>query len=133
MPSHGGPHKRFRMCGEQMRGTVALHPLDEVTDRGMRGERKHPIAMLRQAMPLEASAPRLLICFADTSATPFRHRATQPFWRSLMIQTNNREMDRKRRLGALVRAIYAPECTENRLRLLPKGGGFCPSQVETLI
>ena len=29
------PHGR--QCGEQTRGTVALHPLDEVTDHDMRG------------------------------------------------------------------------------------------------
>jgi len=87
-PPQALPHGR--KCGEQTRGTVALHPLDEVTNRDMRGEREHPMAMLWQAMPLEASALRLLTCFADTSAAPFRHRATQPFWRSLVIQTIGR-------------------------------------------
>jgi hypothetical protein len=66
-------------CGEQTRGTFALHPLDEATDLDMRGERAHPMAMLWRAMPVEDIAPRLLTCFADTSAAPFRHLATQPF------------------------------------------------------
>jgi hypothetical protein len=74
-------------CGEQTRGTFALHPLDEATDLDMRGERAHPMAMLWRAMPVEDIAPRLLTCFADTSAAPFRTSPRNPLWRSLVIQT----------------------------------------------
>jgi hypothetical protein len=58
-------------------------------------------------------------------AAPFRYLATQPFV-AILGDPDHREMDRKRRLGALARVTHTPKCTENLLKPRPKGGGFAP-------
>ena len=123
MLSHGGPTSASA-CAEMRRAderTVALHPLDEAPESDMRGDRAPHMDMLRREMPVEDSAPRLLTCCADTSVAPFRHLATQPFV-TILGDPDNREMERKRRPGARARVTHVPECTENLLRLPPKGG-----------
>ena len=51
----------------------------------------------------------------------FRYLATQPFV-AILGDPDHREMDRKRRLGALARVTHTPKCTENLLKPRSKGG-----------
>src|SRR5262245_32407582 len=125
-PAMAAPQARpsGRPGDEQTRGTGALPPLEAATDRARRGESPPPMARSRRAAR-RGERPRLLTGCADTSAAPFRARATPPLV-AFLGEPDQRAMARTRRLGALVSVTHAPEGTDNRLTLLPQGGSFAP-------
>ena len=111
--------------GAQARGAFALHPLDQATDRDVRGNRDHDMDMVRGEMPLEDIDAGLLAFFPDDGPDPFRDLATQHFM-ALLGDPDDREMDGKRRMGAMAIITHAPQSTQDLLKLPPKGGGFAP-------
>ncbi len=68
---------------------------------------------------------RLLTCFADTGADPFRHFTTQDLV-AILRDPDDMQMDRERGMGAMALVTQARESIENLLKLPPKGGGFAP-------
>ncbi len=125
------PFTQVRELAEQALGAFPLHPLDQTTDGDVGRDRDHHMDMIRGDMPLQDIDARLLAFFADKRANPFRHLATQHFV-AILGDPDDREMDRQRRVGAMAIVTHAPKSSENLLKLPPKGGGFAPSQLETI-
>ena len=117
------PH--MRKFGQQPIGAFAFHPLDQATDRDVRGDRDHHMDMVWRDVPLEDIDAGLLALFTDDGPNPFGHLTAQHFI-AVLGNPDDMEMDGKGRMGAMAIVTHVPQSTQNLLKLPPKGGGFAP-------
>ena len=111
--------------GEQTIGAFAFHPLDQTTDRHVRGDRDHHMDMVWRDVPLEDIDAGLLTLFTDDGTNPFCDLTAQHLV-AILGDPDNMEVDGKRRMGAMAIVTHVPQSTQNLLKLPPKGGGFAP-------
>ena len=111
--------------GQQTIGAFAFHPLDQATDRDVRGDRDHHMDMVWRDVPLEDIDAGLLTLFTDDGTNPFCDLTAQHLV-AILGDPDNMEVDGKRRMGAMAIVTHVPQSTQNLLKLPPKGGGFAP-------
>jgi hypothetical protein len=102
-----------------------LHPLAQAPARDVRWDREHDLDMGWRHGPLEDIDAGLRALCTDEGPDPFCDLTAQHFL-AILGDPDDREVDGKRRMGAMAIVTQVPQSTQNLLKLPPKGGGFAP-------